>query len=147
MLVEVCLFVSNKNEFYLLLNNNRCKTWPVITSRLIVRYVTCEDAWPPSWNLFFCSVDMLVNMLHKIKGWNAHIREGQKFFLCWNEYIGELFHNEREQPAMHRTTDATFSATFLLSPFSFNLWWYCPASTALYDDLNYLAVQHSFLSF
>lgn len=33
----------------------------------------------------------------------VHIREGKK--LCWNEYIGEIFHYKREQPVIHKITE------------------------------------------
>lgn len=33
---------------------SRCKTFSVINDRLIVRYMTCKDAWPPYWNQCSC---------------------------------------------------------------------------------------------
>lgn len=46
---------------------------------------------------------MLVKRMYKIQGRNADIRE--KILQRWNKYIGELFPDQREQPAIYRSTD------------------------------------------
>lgn len=47
---------------------------------------------------------MLLDSMHQVKRGNTHNRE-RKILKIWNEYMRELFDNEREKPTTHKNTE------------------------------------------
>lgn len=50
--------------------------------------------------------DMLINRMHKIQGSHTNIRT-RKILQRWKEYIGELFHDEKELLVIQRNIEGS----------------------------------------